>query len=95
MRTVSAVYTPDFRCPDPADMHYRILAERVRYFKETEGGQEAMSRAMEELCNEVAHESRVENAKAMLQDGLDYKLTAKYSGLSLEEVEALAAQKSA
>ncbi len=89
----------DFRCPDPADMHYRILAERVRYFKETEGGQEAMSSAMEELCNEAAaeaeHESRVENAKAMLQDGLDYQRTAKYSGLSLEEVETLAAQKSA
>ncbi len=89
----------DFRCPDPADMHYRILAERVRYFKETEGGQEAMSRAMEELCNEAAaeaeHDRSVSVALSLLEDGMSCEKVAKHTKLSLEEVEALAAQKSA
>ncbi len=34
--------------------------------------------------------TRVENAKTMLADGVDYKIVAKYSGLPLEEVEELA-----
>ena len=28
----------DFSCTDPADMHYDILANRVRFFKEEKGG---------------------------------------------------------
>ncbi len=89
----------DFRCPNPADMHYHILADRVRYFKETEGGQEAMSSVMEELCNEAAaeaeHESRISVALSLLEDGMSCEKVAKHTKLSLEEVEALAAQKSA
>ncbi len=34
--------------------------------------------------------TRVENAKTMLADGVDYKIVAKYSGLPLEEGEELA-----
>ncbi len=54
-----------------------------------------MSRIMEEMCNEAEHNSRVEIAKAMLQDSMDYQLVAKYSGLSIEEVETLGGKKSA
>ncbi len=54
-----------------------------------------MCKAMEEMREEAAHESRVEMAKAMLKDGLECQTVSKYSGLSLEEVENLVAQKTA
>ena len=38
----------DFSCTSAADMTYNELAERVRYFKETEEGLESMSRTVEE-----------------------------------------------
>ncbi len=44
----------------------------------------------EEGREEGRKEARMENAKTMLADGMDYKIIAKYSGLTLEEVEALA-----
>jgi hypothetical protein len=28
----------DFKCENPDDMYYEILRNRVRYFKEDEGG---------------------------------------------------------
>lgn len=39
----------DFHCTNAKDMYYDILAERVRYFKETEEGQEEMCEMMEEM----------------------------------------------
>lgn len=44
----------DMWCVEPEDMHYGILAERVRYFKENEEGVATMCRAMEQLRNETA-----------------------------------------
>ncbi len=97
----------DFHCKNADDMHYDVLAKRVRYFKQSEGGQEDMSRIMEELCAEVAAEAAaaaaaeaaynksVDLAVAMLKDGMDIQSVSKYSGLPLEEVEALAGQEGA
>ena len=39
----------DFSCINAKDMHYKILADRVRYFKEDEKGVETMCKAMEEM----------------------------------------------
>ena len=36
----------DFSCTDPKDMYYKILADRVRYFKEDEEGVLTMCRAL-------------------------------------------------
>ncbi len=84
----------DLKCAKPDDMYYSALADRVRYFKETEGGKEPVCKAFEEIKDmgvaEGEHNSRVENAKVMLADGMDCRAVAKYSGLSVEEVEALA-----
>ncbi len=44
----------DFSCKDADDMLNPILAEEVRYFKETEGGRGQMCRILEEMRNEVA-----------------------------------------
>ncbi len=82
----------DFRCTQPADMNYPILADRAKYFKEHEGGQGNMCRIMEEIRDEAIRTAQLENAKAMLADGLPVALVAKYSGLTEEEVTGLAAQ---
>ncbi|MBP5163759.1 MAG: PD-(D/E)XK nuclease family transposase [Spirochaetales bacterium] len=42
----------DFSCTSAADMSYNELAERMRYFKETEEGLESMSRTVEEYGDE-------------------------------------------
>lgn len=39
----------DFSCADPNKMHYDVLAERVRFFKENEEGVESMCKAIEEM----------------------------------------------
>lgn len=86
----------DFSCTKPQDMYYKILADRVRYFKEDEKGVLTMCREMENMRRETAHEKAVEIAKKMLLSG---KLTtediADFSGLTVEEVKALSEQKTA
>ena len=75
------------------DMHYKVLADRVRYFKEDEKGVGAMCKAVEELCKEEEYETKVDIAKRMLEDGvLTVEKIVAYSGLTLEEVMELAQQ---
>lgn len=84
----------DFACKNPDEMHYKILADRVKYFKEDEKGVKAMCRAVEELCNEEKREAMVDVATRMLADGaLTVEKIAEYSGLTVEEVKVLAEQK--
>ena len=47
----------DFKCTDAADIGYDILADRVKYFKETEKGVASMCRAMEEMRAAAAAEA--------------------------------------
>lgn len=90
----------DFSCTSAGDMYYNILADRVRYFKENGKGVAAMCKVMEDMrseaAREAAHARSVENARRMLASG---KLTdadiAEFSGLTLEEVKALAKDKTA
>ena len=77
----------DFSCQNPADMHYRILADKTRYFKEDEKGVAAMCKLMEDLIDS----EKKEIALKMLQDGkLQKEEIAKYFSLTLEQVEDLA-----
>ncbi len=86
----------DFRCVEADDMHNKVLADKVRYFKETEGGREEMCKVMEDMRNEAVKADRVRMAVAMINDGkFPIELIAKYSGLTLEEVEELTKKKSA
>ncbi len=79
-------------CVEANDMHHKVLADRVRYFKETEGGKESVCKAMEAMCNKAAKIASMEIALAMLEDGkIPLELIAKYSKLSMEEIKALAA----
>ena len=76
----------DFSCKNPSDMHYKILADKTRYFKEDEKGVAAMCKIMEDLIDS----EKKEIAVRMLEDGeLSFEKIAKYSGLTLEQVEEL------
>lgn len=87
----------DFRSTSADGMFYDKLAEKVRYFKETEGGSDAMCRLMEEMRNEAAAKAKaetaikvsIEHAQEMLKDNVPLDKVARYSGLSLDEVEKL------
>ena len=55
----------DFRCKNPNEMHYKLLAEQTRYYKESEEGESAMCRIMEELIESDRKETAIE----LLKDG--------------------------
>ncbi len=57
----------DMWCVEPEDMHYGILAERVRYFKENEEGVATMCRAMEEMRNDTEFKTRVNDIRNMIE----------------------------
>lgn len=86
----------DFSCTDAADMYYGILADRVRFFKESKEGIEIMCRAMEDMRNQTLKEGMKEVALRMLAAG-KYALEeiVNISGLSLEEVKQLKADRNA
>ncbi len=80
----------DFSCTDPSDMYYAVLAERVRFFKESEEGVAIMCKAMEDMRNQTLREGMIEVAKRLLSDGtLTIEKIAECVGLSLNEVKKL------
>lgn len=82
----------DFSCTNPSDMYYGVLADRVRFFKESKEGIAVMCKAMEDMRKD----SLKEVALRMLKAG-KYALEeiAAISGLSLDEVKKLNADKTA
>ena len=89
----------DFFCTDPDDMHYKELADKVRYFKEDEKGVATMCKVMEDMRNEAAktavEKDRTKNALEMLADGLSIEKVAQYSQLAIERVKELAMPRTA
>ena len=97
----------DFNCSNPNDMYYPELAEKVRYFKETEKGltnmgdvfekfvakreKEAAMKAAEKAAKE-AQANRIELAKGLLADGMSIEFTVRHSKLSEAEVRELASK---
>lgn len=85
----------DFSCTDPGDMHYAVLTERVRFFKESKEGILIMCRAMEEMRNQTLREGMVEVAKKLLINGtLTLEKIAECVGLSMDDVRKLQAGQS-
>ena len=85
----------DFFCTKAEDMLNPLLAEEVKYLKETEGGQGQMSRVLEEMCAEAEHEKAVQIARQFLAEGDSPEKVARCTGLSLDTVLELAGAKSA
>ena len=94
----------DFFCTNPDEMHYKHLADKVRYYKENEKGVAAMCRVMEEMRKEAAEKAaekaakeatertKIELAINMIKDGtLSIEQIAKITMLALEQVQQLAA----
>lgn len=80
----------DFSCTDPSDMYYGVLADRVRFFKESKEGIAVMCKAMEDMRNQTLKEGMINVAKRMLTDGtLTLEKIAEYVGLPLDEVKKL------
>lgn len=76
----------DFSCADPEAMHYKLLADKTRYYKKDERGVESMCKIVEELIEDEKREI----AMRMLKDGkLQKEEIATYAGLTLEQVEGL------
>lgn len=86
----------DFSCTNPADMYYGVLADRVRFFKESEEGVAIMCRVMEEMRDKTMKEAMRATALRMLNAGkYAFEEVAEISGLPLEEVKFLSENKSA
>lgn len=79
----------DFRCTNADDMNYPTLAKKVRYFKETKGGNSAMCKMMEDMRKDAAKEKAIETALKMLKGNVALEKVAEYSGLSLDEVKII------
>ena len=58
----------DFFCTDPDDMHYKELADKVRYFKEDEKGVAAMCKVMEDMRNEEAKKTKVIDIENLMKN---------------------------
>ena len=89
----------DFFCEDPRDMHYPVLAERAKYFKEDEQGMEAMCRAFQEVWDDGRQEGRDEKTRelveAVLSKGKSPEETAELLNLAVDEVRRIAEQRKA
>ena len=59
----------DFHCKKADDMKSRILAERVKYLKESDKGVRHMCRIMEEFAKEERKERTIEMAAKLLESG--------------------------
>lgn len=93
----------DFTCKNPDDMYYPELAEKARYFKETEKGLTNMGDVFEkfaakrakEAAEATTKENKIEFAKGLLADGMSIEFTVRHSKLSEAEVRELASKLSA
>ena len=98
----------DLNCKDPANMHYKELADTVNYFKTTKEGETNMASVIEmyaknqaekvaekvaaKVAEETAYQRNIEVAKEMLADNMSIEVVTRISKLSEDEVRALAAK---
>lgn len=86
----------DFSCTSAEEMHYQILADRVRYFKEDTEGVATMCKAMEDMRNETDRARMMKIARHMLNMGkYTYEDIADVLEISIDEVKALTESKPA
>lgn len=95
----------DFSCTKAENMHYQILADRVRCFKEDAKGVAIMCKVMEDMRNEAARKAAreadrarmIRTARRMLKSDKNYTYEdiADILEISVDEVKALIEGKSA
>ena len=92
----------DFSCTSPDEMNYKVLADRVRYYKESKEGVDKMCRAVENLVEkygkqyeEIGEKRGAANEKKerilrLLADGtLPVQKIASIYDLQVEDVERI------
>lgn len=57
----------DFKCKKPDDMYNKDIARDVRYFKETEKGQEEMCQIMDDLREETTERTKISDIKNLME----------------------------
>lgn len=79
----------DMWCVEAEDMHYDVLANRVKYFKENEEGVATMCRAMEEMRNETAERTALKtNVEAITKIMKGFNVTVQEALKVLEIPES-------
>ena len=76
------------------------MAEKARYFKETEKGltnmgdvfEKLLAKREKEAVEKAAKEKNIEFAKGLLADGMSIEFTVRHSKLSEAEVRELASK---
>jgi hypothetical protein len=68
----------DFQCENPDEMYYEILRNRVRYFKEDEGGRQEMCAIWEEIRNDGVIEGEI---RGRIQGELEGKIKGKLENM--------------
>ena len=93
----------DFACKDPEKMHYKELADSVRYFKTTKEGEVDMTDIIElyaenkakKAAEDAEQAERINVATMMLKNNESMEKILLYTKLSQREIAALAAKLSA
>ena len=80
----------DFRCLNPADMFYPVLAKGVKYFKETEGGYKTVSQILENLAKKWAEEMAEDMAKEMAEGMAKDMAEGMAEGMAKDMAEGMA-----
>lgn len=86
----------DFYRTSASEISYKLLAERVGYYKNNEEGNRIMCKIIEDLVNEERKDERIETALRMIADGeVDVEKISRYTNLSPAEVKVLIEKHSA
>lgn len=73
-----------------------MLADRVKYYKETEKGVKIMCQIWDEVREEGILMGKEENAVKMIEGGkLSYEEISSYTGLPVDRIRELAGEKTA
>jgi predicted HTH domain antitoxin len=74
-------------------MYIKQFADKTRFFKETPEGVSQMCKAIEDMRNEATKINSIQIAINLIETGDDsFEKIAKVCGLTLEEVQELAAE---
>ena len=86
----------DLGCPNPDEMYFEVLAETVRYYKNTDKGGEEVDEFLRKVQEEGRKEGREETRRSfvfkLLAKGFPFETIAELTSASLAEVQALAAE---
>ena len=95
----------DFSCSDPDKMYFKVLADKVRYYKEDERGVKKMCKILDDMREEVTQyvtkkveaettkkvswETKAESVLRWHAMGLPLDTIAQGEGLSMEQVKGI------